>query len=86
MPDMPSRGIFLSYFFFVFGSLGLHLRHMEVPRPGVQSALASLHQSRSHAGSKLTAPPEAASKLPVMSCVPVPGPASQARGIICSDG
>ena len=54
MPDMPSRGIFLSYFFFVFGSLGLHLRHMEVPRPGVQSALASLHHSQKPLASSLS--------------------------------
>ena len=80
------EGSFFPIFFFIFGSLGLHLRHMEVPMPGVQSALASLHHSQSHAGSKPTPQPEASSKLPVMSCVPVPGPASQARGIICSDG
>ena len=39
---------------FFFGFLGLHLRHMEVPKPGVQSGAtaAGLRHSYSNSGSK----------------------------------
>ena len=52
---------FFYLFFFLRGCLfvfvGPHLRHMEVPRLGVQSQVAGLHHSHSNVGSEPHLPP-----------------------------
>ena len=45
MGDLKLLAIILSFFFFFLALLGLHLRHMEVPRQEVKSELQLLAYS-----------------------------------------
>ena len=64
------------FFLFFFCSLGLHLRHVEIPRLGVKSAAAGLHQGLSSTGSE-----PHLRLIPQLTAVLVSGPTDRGQGL-----